>query len=744
MKITKLLPLFRPVCHPEPQAKDQVACCSTRFVKLASQATRSFALLRMTAVALATLCVLGAATAQTTPPDASDQRPVEAKALTDTTSAKPASRADQTTMEAQLRVLVDAYERNDLKGFQGKLDPALPGFSRVMDAVRADVAAQTRPRILFTDQTWSIGPNVSMLQAHFEKRYFDARDLKPQLVTGQVVMLFTRAGEGWRLSTITGENPFVSRAATACSAGQIRVLSTGAADLAPVVIEVTDADLSGITEIQIEVGTNRADREIVRLAAVNPAGLFRGQIGVRRVSTAAQVTAGNGAIDLFGDATIVARYNDQCATAARTSLVVSASDIRRDPGVLGTLACRLPTALNFYALAATTGTQITPLIIELNDADLAAQSTVDVTLRSSGGDSENITLTSIGTGRFMGNSVTLRAGTTLTPVPRNGVVEISGAVRFTVDYADQKSGVVGQTAMVNAVCGDVTLGTPPTPITPITPVTPPGTGIGQLAQLRCAMAFDSSAFGTGTTANIPMTLEVTDPDLATNGPAYVEAVLRNGSGDNEIFRLPQAGAGRYLLTTVPVRASSPITGNAVLEFAGTGFILAEYRDLLTPSGSAQTVSQMCGNFSQLAKPTTLATISIAPSGIAVGSPTATLGNGRVPINAPCNITVRDPDLASASSVSVRVVTTQLSSGKVDTENFVLPAVSPGVFQLATCRYQGFTGTDVGGPVLRYDPVSGNTGIDLGGGTSTITVSYTDTTVPGGGSQVISATATVNN
>ena len=96
--------------------------------------------MRMKAVALASHCALGAATSQTTPPDASDQRLVEAKVLTDTTSAKPASRADQTTREAQLRVLVDAYERNDLKGFQGKHDPALPGFSRVMDAVRVNVA----------------------------------------------------------------------------------------------------------------------------------------------------------------------------------------------------------------------------------------------------------------------------------------------------------------------------------------------------------------------------------------------------------------------------------------------------------------------------------------------------------------------------------------------------------------------------------------------------------------------------
>ena len=267
------------------------------------------------------------------------------------------------------------------------------------------------------------------------------------------------------------------------------------------------------------------------------------------MSTAAEVTAGNGSIELFGDATIVVRYNDQCATAARTSLVVSASDIRRDPGVLGALTCRLPTALNFYALAASTGTQGTPLTIELNDAELAAQSTVDVTLRSSGGDSENITLASIGTGRFMGTSVTLRAGTMLTPVPRNGVMEISGAVRLTVDYVDQRSGVVGQTATVNAACGDAALGTPPTPLVVVPPVvipsvlTPPAVvpPVGQLAQLRCAIAFDNTVFtNPAFTANIPVTLEVTDPDLASNGPAHVEAVLRNASGDSETYKPRQA------------------------------------------------------------------------------------------------------------------------------------------------------------------------------------------------------------
>ena len=77
---------------------------------------------------------------------------------------------------------------------------------------------------------------------------------------------------------------------------------------------------------------------------------------------------------------------------------------------------------------------------------------------------------------------------------------------------------------------------PPVVIPPVlTPpvVVPP---VGQLAQLRCAIAFDNTVFtNPAFTANIPVTLEVTDPDLPSNGPAHVEAVLRNASGDTETY-----------------------------------------------------------------------------------------------------------------------------------------------------------------------------------------------------------------
>ena len=146
--------------------------------------------------------------AQVTVPGSKEERETDAKSLTAKTSEKPATPADRALVEAQLQALVDAYERGDIGFFQAKIDPSMPGYSRVLDSMRRDATAQTRPRLLFTDQTWSIGPNVAMLQARFQKRYFDSRNLNPELVEGRLVMLLSRDGDLWRLSAITGDNPF--------------------------------------------------------------------------------------------------------------------------------------------------------------------------------------------------------------------------------------------------------------------------------------------------------------------------------------------------------------------------------------------------------------------------------------------------------------------------------------------------------------------------------------------------------
>ncbi len=678
-------------------------------------------LVRPIAIAVAFACAAQFSIAQVNVPGSKEERETDAKALTAKTSEKPATPADRALLEVQLQALIDAYERGDVGFFQAKIDPAMPGYSRVLDAMRRDSTAQTRPRLLFTDQTWSVGPNVALLQARFQKRYFDARDLSPELIEGRVVMLLSRDGDLWRISAVTGDNPFESRAVAPCSTGAVRLLSPANANTEPFFVEVDDNDLAGVASIQADVITDRGDRELITLAAIAPDGKFRGRINANRLTAQGVAASGNGTVELIGDATITARYADQCIAVTRTQQIVSANDVRRDPGVLGQLTCRLGGNATFVSLATASANGLTnaPITIELFDPDLAGLPSIDVALRTTQGDVEIVTLGAVGNlGRFLASSVPTRAGASVVAAARNGVLELSGAAGFTVEYVDQRSGAVGRTQNVVADCGGVASGY-------------------QTAQLSCSSSLTLNDLSFNAPSNEPTQVTLVDPDLALSNPAFVNVTLRNSFGDSETLRLESAGSGRYAASTVSMGRASAAAGNGYLGFPQSGSFSADYTDTTTASGSPQNLSQSCGTVSP---GFTLATLDVAITGIGAQSPFTSVTTV-APISRPCAITLRDPDRTSATA-SVSLTATSAASGKVDTETLTLNQTSPGVYQRTTCQFDGYI--FVIGTRGTFDPVPSNGIINLGGGATNITVSHTDNTVPSGGSQTVSRSVTVNN
>jgi hypothetical protein len=677
---------------------------------------------------VAALCSATLSFAQVGTPGSREERQSDARSLSAKSSEKPATPADKALLEAQLQALIDAYERGDVGFFQAKIDPGMPGYSRVLDAMRRDATSQTRPRLLFTDQTWTVGENIAMLQGIFQKRYFDARNLNPELISGRVVMLLSREGDLWRISAITGDNPFESRAVAPCNTGIVRLTSPANANAEPFFFEIDDADLAGVPSIQADIVTDRGDRETVTLNALNPNGLFRAQINARRLSAQGVATPGNNLIDLIGDALITARYNDQCVAGTRAQQITTANDTRRDPGTLGQLACRIGGNTTFVSLATASvnGAVAAPITIELNDPDLAGLPSIDVLLRTTAGDVETVTLGAIGgLGRFLSNSVQARAATGITIAPRNGVLELGAAGGLSVEYVDQRSGVVGRTQTIIGDCGAISSGY-------------------QAAQLACTINATTNDIAVGQTTNLPIQISVTDPDLALTNPAFVNVTLRNAGGDSEVVRLNPSGTGRYSASSIPARQGSAGANNGVFEFSATGAINAEYSDSTVPGGTAPgIISATCGSFRQGAAPATLATLEFSATGIDGRTPYA-FSTGNSAIQGNCSVTVRDPDLSGQSSVTVSLRAVQASSGKVDTETLTLPATSPGVFQRSTCAYEGFVASNNNTAATFFNPVPNNNIINLGGGATQMTVSFTDNTVPGGGSQVITRTITVNN
>lgn len=112
--------------------------------------------------------------------------------------------------------------------------------------------------------------------------------------------------------------------------------------------------------------------------------------------------------------------------------------------------------------------------------------------------------------------------------------------------------------------------------------TPFAGGGGVLAQV----VFQPALLACPPAAACPVTLEVRDPDVAGNGS--VSLVMTTSIGDRETLVLNETSPGRFLLTTLSINPSTPVTGNGLLE-AGSGTVFtATYTDATAGPGRPAT------------------------------------------------------------------------------------------------------------------------------------------------------------
>jgi len=146
------------------------------------------------------LLQLGAAAAQPAP--AAGPQPGETPAV----QCKPGSPAVQA-----LERLIRAYEAGDVAFFQERLLPDLPGLGFILD----DVARQRtfyQTRMHLTDLNLQCGPDVTVIEFSWARRWIDPASGNPRRVSGRSSVLLSglrRGMEGpWRLSGIAGDNLF--------------------------------------------------------------------------------------------------------------------------------------------------------------------------------------------------------------------------------------------------------------------------------------------------------------------------------------------------------------------------------------------------------------------------------------------------------------------------------------------------------------------------------------------------------
>ena len=205
-----------------------------------------------------------------------------ARAQAPATGQKPqvAGFEDMKSARGALDEIIRAYETGDIGAIQARLDPAMIGYQRFLDGMRRDTANLKQIRLHLFEANVSAGPDVAMIQAAWEKRFFGVADFTPGLFSGRSTFLMHRAKDGWRLAAVSGDNPFASESGVLATLTvmpgslPLAALAPCGGGLVPVGIDLVDPDLAGLQSVTIEAFTSQGDREGVVLTAISP-GRFR-------------------------------------------------------------------------------------------------------------------------------------------------------------------------------------------------------------------------------------------------------------------------------------------------------------------------------------------------------------------------------------------------------------------------------------------------------------------------------------
>ena len=245
--------------------------------------------------------------------------PAAAQAPADEQKPQLAGFEDMKAARAALDEIIRAYEAGDIGAIQARLDPAMIGFQRFLDGMRRDTANLKQTRLHLFEANVSAGPDVAMIQAAWETRFFGVASFTPGLFTGRSTFLMHRAKDGWRLAAVSGDNPFSSESGVLATLTVMpSLIPVASLALCPgtfpgLGIELVDPDLAGLASATIEVFSSQGDREVLTLTALSPGRFRPTTFPVPLCGEALPPTPRNGKIEinfLAVPATLTFRYID--------------------------------------------------------------------------------------------------------------------------------------------------------------------------------------------------------------------------------------------------------------------------------------------------------------------------------------------------------------------------------------------------------------------------------------------------
>ena len=124
------------------------------------------------------------------------------------TVAQPSEQADSRQAVSALRQLFAAYAAGNRLQMAYLVEPEMIGYARVLDAARQESASRKQLRLTFSDTRTQLSGDTAFIQIRWEKRFIQFPAMAPVRQSGSASFTLQRNGSAWRLSAMSGDNPF--------------------------------------------------------------------------------------------------------------------------------------------------------------------------------------------------------------------------------------------------------------------------------------------------------------------------------------------------------------------------------------------------------------------------------------------------------------------------------------------------------------------------------------------------------
>ncbi|WP_164483717.1 MULTISPECIES: FecR domain-containing protein [unclassified Polaromonas] len=347
----------------------------------------------------------------------------------------PAISAQCTPNSPAQRALDDflrAYEQGNVALIQQRLDPALIGYSVLINDIMRDANVQKQTQIRVLDRQMQCGPDVSVIDFAWEKRFIDLANFQPQLERGRASVLISGLGAGqngqWRISGFNGDNPFRTSAGTPPGL-QVSPASISYAGVPGTCLVTGSASVSANKPYTLFVTNNCAPAGNGSCNFTHPAFPPATILSPPAVVTSCIAPGAATPVTALGVGS--ATFSGTPGSVVNLSTVIPASGSAGPSSVSANLTCNTTVTISPSA-ACTASPSILPVSFTVTDSARAGQPMAPVQVAGSNGDRETLQLMATTPGTFVLMSLPVQKGAAANP--GNGRLEFAGPTTFTVAY----------------------------------------------------------------------------------------------------------------------------------------------------------------------------------------------------------------------------------------------------------------------------------------------------------------------